>query len=425
MMPMSPTETHGALFLLRTLTEVWGGVNVGFTAMLLWGLHDLQRGWTQARLTAGPSTAATQTPPIAILRPCEGDEPGLAENLRSSLLSPYDGPRQVLFLVPSVEDPAHAIAQAVVRDTQAPATTARVVVTDPPPLCNRKVWQLEIGLAACPADWVVCADSDVRFASGDLPALLAPLLSGATAAAGSDRPVGAVFAAPIEVAPQTAWDRAGADLVTASAQSFLALFAMQALIARLTRRPNAPQMAGALCAFPRAALSHIGGIARFRDCLGEDNEIARQLTLHGYRIAVAPRPAHCYDGGRDRAAVIARVARWQTVVRAQRPALWPTYPLMLGATPGVWLLAIAWPSPTLSSFAMLLLLLRTLLSGWLLRLQGLPAGPVRALTAVLSAETLIWIAFWRSARSRTIQWRGHPFRVESGGRLRPASTPPS
>ena len=61
----------------------------------------------------------------------------------------------------------------------------------------------------------------------------------------------------------------------------------------------------------------------------------------------------------------------------------------------------------------------------LLRLQGLPAGPVRALTAVLSAETLIWIAFWRSARSRTIQWRGHPFRVESGGRLRPASTPPS
>ena len=78
MMPMSPTETHGALFLLRTLTEVWGGVNVGFTAMLLWGLHDLQRGWTQARLTAGPSTAATQTPPIAILRPCEGDEPGLA-----------------------------------------------------------------------------------------------------------------------------------------------------------------------------------------------------------------------------------------------------------------------------------------------------------------------------------------------------------
>lgn len=421
--------------LLHTLCEVWAGLNLGFTATLLLGL------WVLSRRRRSSSVSAAQTddrpwPSLAILRPCEGAEPGLFDNLRSSITAAYPGSRRVLILVPSVDDPAHTIAQELLRSLTAAgdprAAQVTVRLTHPPPLCNRKVFQLAQAEALLPADCaiVVCADSDVRLTDADLPALIAPLRSSASA---TEKPtVGAAFAAPIEVAPQTLWDRIGAALVCTSPQSFLALYGLYALRGPAASAPNtsslrpasnrapSPMMAGALCALRREALSAIGGFAAFIDCLGEDNEIARRLCQLGHGIALSDTPARCYDGGRSRHEVIARAARWQAVVRAQRPLLWPSYPLMLGATPALLPLALLWPSPVLCAFVSLLLGLRTLLAHALLRLQGLPAGPLRALASVFAGETLQWLGFLYSLRSRHITWRGHRFRIERGGRLRPA-----
>ena len=180
-------------------------------------------------------------------------------------------------------------------------------------------------------------------------------------------------------------------------------------------------MAGALCALPTAALEQIGGFSAFFDCLGEDNEIARRLCGLGYHIAVSPLPARCFDGGRTARQVIDRAARWQTVVRAQRPALWPTYPLMLGVTPALVLLALLWPSKVLTGFVLTLVVLRTILSQRLLQLQGLPASLFQSVVALVQGEGLLWLGFLRSAASRRITWRGHPFRVERGGHLRPVT----
>jgi ceramide glucosyltransferase len=421
--------------LLHTLCEVWAGLNLGFTATLLLGLWGL---WRQRRRPSATQTkdggdADRGWPSLVILRPCEGAEPGLFENLRSSITAAYPGSRRVLILVPSADDPAHVIAQELVRSLAAEghpqAGQVTVRLTHPPPLCNRKVFQLSQAEALLPTDVdiVVCADSDVRLGDADLPALIAPLRPSATAAS-DEISMAASFAAPIEVAPQTAWDRIGAALVCASPQSFLALYGLYALRApaassRSSQAPSSrapsPMMAGALCALRRPALSAIGGFAAFIDCLGEDNEIARRLCQAGYGIALSPLPARCYDGGRRRHEVIARAARWQAVVRAQRPLLWPSYPLMLGATPALLLLAVLWPSPVLCAFVTLLVLLRTLLAATLLRLQGLPAGALRALGSVFAGEVLLWLGFLSSLRSRHIIWRGHRFRIERGGRLRP------
>lgn len=430
-----------AAFLLHTLCEIWAGLNLGFTATLLFGLWILWRRRRAAPSVAAAPEAALDWPSLVLLRPCEGAEPGLFDNLRSSITCAYAGPRRVLILVPSVDDPAHAIAQQVVASLAAgggPGAThepplVSVRVTHPPSLCNRKVFQLAQAeaLLASPAspEVIVCADSDVRLANDDLPALVAPLrrAKSATEPAGV---IAATFAAPIEVAPQTAWDRVGAALVCASPQSFLALYGLYALRApagssgsAADRSPAAhapsPMMAGALCALRRAALAEIGGFAAFIDCLGEDNEIARRLCQRGYGIALSPRPAHCYDGGRAGHEVIARAARWQAVVRAQRPLLWPSYPLMLGATPALLLFSLLWPSSVLCGFVAVLLGLRGLLAHALLRLQGLPSGPLRALGSVLLGEVLLWLGFLYSLRSRHITWRGHRFRIERGGRLRP------
>lgn len=388
--------------IARLLVEIACGVNLGFTTTLLFGLWRLSR-------RPSPPVAA---PPLCILRPCEGDEPGLLDNLLSSLTVEYPAPRRVLFLVPDERDPAHAVAQAVCSRAGG-EVAAQVLVTSPRPLENRKVAQLIAGLAHSNEEIVVCADSDVRLVPGDLEALLGSLLNETA------RPVaGAAFAAPIEVAPRTVWDRASTAVVGGSPQSFLALYGLSALFG------GAPNMAGALCAYRRQALSAIGGLAGVRDCLGEDNELARRLSAAGYGVALSPRPARCFDAGRDAAAAIARVARWLTVVRAQRPQLFLSYPLLVAATPIFIVLAGLVRSPVLVAFTAVLLLLRIVLSVALRRFFGLRRGPLSALIDVLCGESLLLVGFVRAVLSRRIQWRGHPFVVERGGRLRPV-TPPS
>jgi ceramide glucosyltransferase len=380
--------------VLRTLIEVWAGTNVGFTATLLVGVY---------RLARRPRPELQSTPAICILRPCEGDEPGLYENLLSSVEVAYPGRRRVLLLVPAPTDPAFAVASAVAAAASGQAQVAvSIVVTAPQPFENRKVAQLICGLAASDEPIVVCADSDVRLGGDDLLALVAALPGR-----------GAAFAAPIEVAAQTGWDRASAALVGGSPQSFLALYGFHLLVG------GAPSMAGALCAFARSALVAIGGLSGVRDCLGEDHELARKLCAAGYPVGLSQRPAACYDRGRGARAAIGRVGRWLTVVRGQRPALLVTYPLLLAATPALLLAALCLRSPVMLGFTAAVLLLRIGLCVALRRLQGLRRGPLAALGEVLLGEGLLWLGFLRAAGSRRIRWRGHPFVVERHGRLRP------
>lgn len=380
--------------VLTTLIEILGGVNLGFTATLLFGVRRLAR--HAPRLSAAP--------PLCILRPCEGAEPELFENLLSSLQAAYSGPRRVRFLVPSRDDPACAVAQSVVAVSDG---NAAVIVTAPRPLENRKVAQLAVGLAATDEEIVVCADSDVRLVDGDLDALIAALLDEVLPSAG------AAFAAPIEVAPHTLWDRASSAIVVGSPQSFRALYGMSALLG------GAPSMAGALCAYRRSALRSIGEFSSVRDCLGEDNALAQKLVNAGHRVALSQNPARCYDGGRGAAAAIGRIARWLQVVRAQRPLLFLSYPLLVAATPLLIILSLLLRTPVLGTFTALVLLLRIALSTALRRFARLSSGLFSALGDVFFGEGLLWLGFLRALGSRRINWRGHAFVVEKGGRLRP------
>ncbi len=385
---------------LHTAVEVWASAALFFTALLLVGVWRLYR---------QPSPPAPEIwPPIALLRPCEGAEPDLLANLLSSLRAHYGGPRRVLFLVPSADDPAYAIVLAAIataRGEGGPA--ASVVLTGPAPRQNRKVAQLLAGLTHCDEEIVVTIDSDVRLGDADLPALIAALRPGP----GST--VAAAFASPVEVAPQTPWDRVSAALVGGSPQNFLALYGLYGLYG------GVPSMAGALCALRRDALLACGGFAGLLTYLGEDYELARRLTARGYRVALSRGPARCTDGGRSFGQVVARVARWLTVVRAQRPLLLVTYPLFMAATPLLLLVTLLARSAKLGVYAAALLGLRMLLSAALRRLQGQRCGPLTAAVEVLAAELLLWLGLGQALWTRRISWRGHHFRIGRGGVMLP------
>lgn len=386
--------------IVRTAFEVCCGSALFFTLLLLGGL------WRLRRRRSPPPPAAW--PPLAILRPCEGAEPDLLDNLRSTATAAYAGARRIFLLVPSRRDPAFAIAQeAAARMPSDPRCHVEVVITEPRFDRNRKVEQLAAGLLRCSEPIVVTIDSDVRLGDRELPALVAALQGDPF----GPRPVAAAFAPPIEVTPRTSWDRASAALVGGSPQSFLALYGLQQLLG------GVPKMAGALCALRRDALDEIGGFDGVREYLGEDHEIARRLRERGYDVAISPEPAACTDGGRDLRSVLARVVRWLTVVRAQRPLLLLTYPLFVAPTPSLLILLALYRSPFLSSCVPLLLGARVLLHHSLRRAQGQRVSIAGALLGVLAAEGLLLAGFIGACFTRHVRWRGHRFRVGAGGRL--------
>jgi ceramide glucosyltransferase len=363
--------------------------------------------WRRVRRHGEPA----RWPGIAILRPCEGDEAGLEEQLASSLC-PYPGPRRVLLLVPSFGDAARAACERV--RARAP-DEVQVLVTSPPPgTRNRKSAQLQVALdhlAAAPGgmpEVIVQADSDVIIDERALRSVIAAL--------GEQERTAASFAAPIESDGRTLGDFAAAGVITASNHD---LFSLSAL-ARMTHGVVA--LGGALAAHRSRILVETGGFASLEGLLGEDFEIGRRLAAAGYAVAVAEAPVMCADEGRTLGDVVDRSTRWAMVVRQQRPGMIFTYPLLLAATPPLLVTSIVLALTVRWGFfaplhVLWLIGARTLLAVVTRRIHGLPSTVGRAMALMLAAETLLIVAAARAAFSNRVVWRGRRLRIERGGRI--------
>lgn len=308
-----------------------------------------------------------------VVRPCHGAEPGLAERLAS-------GPSPRVLAVATEDDPAMPVARAV--------ADARVVVTGATGP-NAKAEQLGHALADATADVIVIADSDVRL--DDLAPLLRPL---------SDPAVAAVWAPPVEVAPRTFADHASAAVLDGSLHAFALLGAL-----------DTGGMVGKLVAIRRVDLEAVGGFGALRRHLGEDMELARRLRAHGRALRMARMTASSFAGGRTFGEVVARYARWLMVIRAQRPLLLLSYPLLFGAALPLLALALARGAWAL---ALATLVVRMLIAAF----ARIRSGHPRWLAPeALLADVVLWAALFRALGTRTVAWRGRVLRVEAGGLL--------
>ena len=226
-------------------------------------------------------------PHIALVRPCEGLDPSLAETLRSSVTARYEGKRTIYFCVPSAVDPAYAVIERVRDELVAGGADVRIVVTAIVTHANRKAAQLAVVDAHLPpideAAILVIADSDVHLDEDSLPSLVSALLA--------DRDAGAASAPPIDVSAATAGDRWSAALLSSTPHALLALAALS------ERSGGVPLLAGALLAVKRAALAAVGGFRSLEPYLGEDFELARRLHDAGMSMATSSAPARFTDSG--------------------------------------------------------------------------------------------------------------------------------
>src|SRR5690242_7883628 len=153
-------------------------VGLLFAASLAGSLYLLFAAAAVARFTERPRprmALGTAAPPVTVLKPLHGLDPGLYDNLLSFCDQDYPGPVQI---VCGVRDPLDPAVGAVERLRAARPDADIALVVDPRVYgTNYKISNLENMTAAAPArhDVLVIVDSDMRVAPSYLAEVTAPL----------------------------------------------------------------------------------------------------------------------------------------------------------------------------------------------------------------------------------------------------------
>jgi ceramide glucosyltransferase len=338
---------------------------------------------------------------VLLVRPCAGAEPGLLENLVSAGSL---GSAARITIVMSVDDPddgARPVMEAALERLRAAGMDAHVEIHSPigP---NRKASMLAQVMRQHD-DWefVVNVDSNVDLHEYPLDELLAPLLR--------DARVGASWGPWSEVREHAGLGpRASAAVLGASLTAFPLLCGIYAdgLVGKIwaARRETLAE-----CEFE--SLTHY---------LGEDLEMGNRLRSRGWEIVAAATLGRARGSEASFQRVVQRFGRWILAVRGQRPQLLPTYPLFFFATPLVLVLAglgalgrpaIALAAVGLAVFARVIVTLAA--QHW----SGRRMGPLRVIVEAGLGDVALGLAWVWALTRRDLEWRGHPLRVEPGGRL--------
>ena len=140
-----------------------------FTGMVLWAVPEYlrERRAAFAKLDHPPGF----TPPLSLLKPLHGAEPGLETHLATFFEQDYPQ-YEILFCTRTADDAGLAIARRVAaRYLKIPA---KFLFTGDPPYINAKVRSMELMEEAAAHDILVISDSDVRVSAHYLRAVALP-----------------------------------------------------------------------------------------------------------------------------------------------------------------------------------------------------------------------------------------------------------
>ncbi|MEZ4410078.1 MAG: glycosyltransferase [Polyangiales bacterium] len=327
---------------------------------------------------------------LTIARPCAGYEEDLSDRL-ATVGEGLDRARSRVRLGVATEgDGALAAVRSATERLRDEGVDAACLVTHAV-TANQKCGQVAALLEGAGTELVAVVDSDVDLAGFDWRSLAAPM---------RDPRVGAVWAPPVEVNGRTPWDRASAAVLGASLHAF-----------PLLSQIDPAGMVGKVLLLRREALDVVGGFDALGDVLGEDMALARRLRDAGWKVLASSQVARAVPRGRDRERVVSRYARWVTVIRAQRPALLASYPLLFFAT-GPLVAVTARRSPAV---ALSVLAARVLVAREAQRRAGVSRGWSDAVADAAMADGVLAAAFLRAVTRRTVEWRGRALRVDAGG----------
>lgn len=334
-------------------------------------------------------------PPVTILRPLCGMEPGLDQALDTLAAQRYPV-FQIVLGVRDAADPAHDAALRFAARHRALDIT---VVADPALHgANRKISNLMNMLPAARHGLLVFSDSDLHVAPDYLDQIAVAL----------EQP-GAGLATTVCVGRVVRPTLASRLTCLHMRHSFLP----GALLAHWSGRQDC---LGNTMALHRGTLARAGGLAALVDQLADDNVLGQLVTGLGLRVTLARTVTAATVTGTALAAAWQHELRWARTIRTLFPLAFASSVLQF---PLFWALLACVLAPAQPGFAALLAAAFALRAGavcaidrMLFRSFGIaPQRDLLHLLAVRDVVSVLLVA--ASFLGRRVTWRGHVLRAES------------
>ena len=399
---MRPRPLHwGSVPDLSTTVALVPGLlaasGVLFSALALWSARAFARG------SRKPPLEHPTPPPISILKPIKGEDPGMLEALRTHCTQDYPAELELLCAVSSLADPAVPGLRALAAEF--PAMRIEVVETPLVLGTNGKISNLAQLAPHARYELLLIADADIAVGRRYLRRITAPF---------TEADIGLVTAPYRGRAHPQARPTLGSRL---EALAIATDFAPGVLTSRFLDR-GVRFALGSTLLVSRTALAAAGGLEALTSVLADDYALGQNVLRAGYRIVLSPEvvsttvPAYTLRG------FWAHQLRWARTVRDVRPAsylgLVLTHPL-----PWALLYAAAAGVSLLSLVVVLLALLSRVAVACMVGYGVLGDRRVLRDLPLLPLRDCFGLALWAwSYADNTIEWRGEQFRVQKGRLVR-------
>jgi ceramide glucosyltransferase len=354
--------------------------------------------WDRRRV----ATESPPLPPVTVLKPLCGAEPGLYSNLRSFCEQSYPE-YQIVFGVRDPADPALAVVERLV--AAFPSVPIDVVVNPQLHGSNFKISNLINMVARARHDVLTIADSDACVGSKYLSAVTAPLL---------DPKVGLVTSIYQDVPTKSIWSRLGAMYVNE-------WYIPSVLLAWLFGHEG--YVSGQTMCLRRDTLHAVGGLQAIANYLADDHRLGQLVCGLGQRIVLSTYVVTAEHHEPSWDSLARHEFRWMRTLRALRPLsfcfLFLSFSLPL-AILGILLV----PAQSSGATAAWALFLTTLMARLVLhfapRLRG--TRPLWTDLWLVPAQDLLIVWIWlRAFFTSRISWRGSEFDVGADSVLRKPS----
>lgn len=347
-----------------------------------------------AKFARQPMPRAVTQPPVTILKPLRGEDPALAENLRSFLRQDYPM-LQLVCGVADAGDPAAAVVRQLIGEF--PQADIALVVDATQRGTNLKVANLRNMFPAVKHDLLVLADSDMRVGADYLAAITAPLVA--------DRGIGLVTCLYRANSAGGLWS----DLACLHINHG---FLPQAVVGESLGQGAG--CFGATMVFDQATLAAAGGFEALADMLADDHALGQAVRKLGKRVALSPYLVNDIVAEGSFLGLFRHELRWARTIRLVAAAGFAgsvvTYPVPLA------LLALCLAAAPLAATAMLILALaiRGICARRIDRALRLKAAPLWLLPV---RDLLSFAVFIASFLGRSVAWRDRRFRIGPEGQL--------
>ena len=338
-----------------------------------------------------PRQRTPYAPPISILKPIHGRDPGFYACIRSHAAQHYPE-FEILFGVSDPADPAIEDIESLQREfPNLPISITRVSTTAP----NAKAGVLAELARQARHEVLLVNDGDIFVPPGYLDDVVAPLSNAGTGL------VTCLYRA-----------HGGSAATRMEALGIATDFAPSVLVARLLG--VAEFALGSTMAFRAGTLRDIGGFETIFDYLADDYQLGRHIHQLGLHIAFADVVVETNLGAGSWLDVWRHQLRWARTIRVSRfsgycgsivthATLWSLVALLAGA----WWAAI----PALA--------LRIAAGTWV-AVEVLEDSNAARSSALIPFRDLFGSAIWVAGLfGETVEWRGLKLRLRPDGRIQP------